>query len=61
MKNKTSKAHHRTPVEDGDTRPDVQENAADKKTAARTPVRKIKLTQQRSADVNSLDDFKDAK
>jgi hypothetical protein len=63
MKNKENKkteAQKQTPIIDGDTRPDKQETVIDKKVSANTKKEK-KFTKERGADINTLEDFKDAK
>jgi hypothetical protein len=63
MKNKADtkkiKEMKETPVSDGDTRPDYQERAA--RFLSEKEKAKKKLTSERAADNNSLEDFKDAK
>lgn len=53
----------RTPIMDGDTRPDKQEEAAtmERKSSPVPRKKDMKFTEPRSADTDSLEDFKDAK
>lgn len=65
MKNKEDKEvreKRETPIIDGDARPDEQERAAraEKYLSEKEKTGK-KLTEERSADINSLEDYKDAK
>jgi hypothetical protein len=61
MKNE-NKIKRETPIQDGDTRPDQNIDGKPAKDAG-SPVasKKQKITKERGADVNSLEDFKDAK
>jgi hypothetical protein len=51
-----------TPIRDGDTRPDQNIEGKTKKTAG-SPMasQKKKMTKERGADVDSVEDFRDAK
>lgn len=62
MKSKTKnpKHHERTPIADGDARPDHQEDAL-KAGEKKSREDNKKLTAERGADTDSLEDFKDAK
>lgn len=64
MKNKKEdqriEEQKQTPVADGDTRPDTQPIEKDRKKMPNAGSGK-KLTKGRAADVNTLEDFKDAK
>jgi hypothetical protein len=62
MKNKNTNESH-TPISDGDTRPDQNIDGKTKKDpgAPRNEENKKPLTQERGADTNTLEDFKDAK
>ena len=59
MKNK-SKLKRETPIQDGDTRPD-QNLEGNKPGPVPSPSDRSKITKERGADVNTLEDFKDAK
>lgn len=64
MKNKEKEIREKreTPIVDGDARPDDQERAAKaKKYLSEKEKTKNKLTKERGADINSLEDYKDAK
>lgn len=65
MKNKETKKIQEqkgTPIVDGDTRPDEQENANEASNNSPLANKKKKsLTKERAADINSLEDYKDAK
>jgi hypothetical protein len=61
-KGKISKEREHTPIIDGDTRPDHQEDALmpeKRKTPDKT--KEKKMTSERGADMDTLEDFKDAK
>jgi hypothetical protein len=66
MKNQKNKKQH-TPIMDGDSRPDKQEERtkpASSASTASSPVagkKQKKFTIERGADVNKADDFRDAK
>jgi hypothetical protein len=60
MKNKTKTAKE-TPITDGDTRPDENIEGNQRKAGAPIPPSKKPTTPERGADVNSLEDYKDAK
>lgn len=60
---KQKRIEEQTPIMDGDTRPDKQEEAVTQERK-RGPVphkKEKKVTKERGADVDSLEDFKDAK
>ena len=61
MKDKNRKKIERrqTPVSDGDTRPDTQPSG--KNSTPPNLDQDEKVTKERGADVNSLEDYKDAK
>lgn len=61
MKDK-NKIKRETPIRDGDTRPDQNIHGKLEKDAG-SPVasKNKKVTQERGADINSLEDYKDAK
>jgi hypothetical protein len=65
MKNKKKQPanNDRTPIIDGDTRPDKNiEPAIDTESENRTPDKNTeKVTSNRQGDINSLEDYKDAK
>jgi hypothetical protein len=52
-----------TPIIDGDARPDKQEEAVtmERKPSSTPHKKEKKLTDERGADVDSLEDFKDAR
>lgn len=58
--NKKQKEKTTTPIIDGDARPDMPLNIEDKKGRKR-PKDEKKFTAERGSDMNSLEDFKDAK
>ena len=60
MKHKTSKAERETPITDGDTRPDENIDGTTKANTSPIASDKKKITRERGADVNSMDDYKDA-
>lgn len=62
-KHKKKDVQERIPIMDGDTRPDKQEEAVtqERKPAPVPHKKDRKFTEQRGADVDSLEDFKDAK
>ncbi|HEY0743113.1 MAG TPA: hypothetical protein VGD40_16710 [Chryseosolibacter sp.] len=61
MKNE-NKEQKETPIRDGDTRPDQNIEGTRKKPSS-SPMATApgKVSKERAADVNSLEDFKDAK
>jgi hypothetical protein len=61
MKDK-NKEKRETPIQDGDTRPDQNLHGKEDRDAG-SPLasKKKKLTDERGADMNTLEDFKDAK
>jgi hypothetical protein len=61
MKDK-NKIKRETPIQDGDTRPDQNLHGESRKKAG-SPLgsEKKKLTKERGADMNTLEDYKDAK
>jgi hypothetical protein len=61
MKDK-NKIKRETPIRDGDTRPDQNMYGESRKNAG-SPLAsgKKKLTKERGADMNTLEDFKDSK
>lgn len=64
MKDKQAKKireQKETPITDGDTRPDGQEIANHSNNSSPlTTKKKTGLTKERAADINSLEDYKDA-
>lgn len=62
-KHKKKDVKERAPIMDGDTRPDKQEEAVtqERKSAPVPHKKDRKFTEPRGADVDSLEDFKDAK
>jgi hypothetical protein len=64
-KNKDKEKKHiqePSPIMDGDTRPDKQEEAVTmERKPSSAPGKEKKLTEERGADIDSLEDFKDAK
>lgn len=61
MKNeKDQNTDSNTPIRDGDTRPDQNIEGKTKRGNV-APVASGKTTKERAADVNSLEDYKDAK
>lgn len=65
MKDKKKKPiiEEQTPIMDGDSRPDKQEEAVtmERKRGPMPHKKEKKVTKERGADVDSLEDFKDAK
>ena len=67
MKNKTDNIKRDTPIRDGDTRPDQniegESKIETKRKKASSPLAndRRELTKEGAADVNSLEDYKDAK
>jgi hypothetical protein len=61
--NKKQREKRETPIIDGDARPDIpHEEDIKKETQKRTPANdKSKFESERSSDLNSLEDYKDAK
>ena len=60
------KERRQTPIIDGDARPDMplnpeKEQKKDKKDKAEEPGQQNKFESERGSDLNSLEDFKDAK
>lgn len=57
------KEKRETPVTDGDTRPDMPVDPQDKKATkpGEAADQKKKFESERSSDLNSLEDYKDAK
>jgi hypothetical protein len=54
--------HPDTPIRDGDARPDQNVTGKDtKKAGSPLASQKKKMTKERGADVNSLEDFKEAR
>lgn len=62
-KHKKKDVQERAPIMDGDTRPDKQEEAVtqERKSAPVPHKKDRKFTEPRGADIDSLEDFKDAK
>lgn len=60
MKDK-DKEQRETPIRDGDTRPDQNIEGKVKKNSSPMATDPGKVSKERAADVNSLEDFKDAK
>jgi hypothetical protein len=52
-----------TPIRDGDSRPDqnVEGKTNNRQSGSPLASQKKKMTKERGADVNSIEDFKDAK
>lgn len=62
MKNDQHNQQKGTPIRDGDTRPDQNLEGTEKKKASSPLASKpSKITKERAADINSLEDYKDAK
>ena len=61
MKKREQKRTAPSPVEDGDTRPDMQPAGDVGKTSAASDETGSRVTKERGADTNSLEDYKDAK
>jgi hypothetical protein len=61
MKNKNKNPDDQTPIRDGDTRPDQNIEGKTKKPSSPLSSEKSPTTKERAADVNSLEDYKDAK
>ena len=59
MKNDKSKQEKKSPIHDGDTRPD--KNIEKTSPGTRSGKKQKKFTKERSADINSIEDYKDAK
>lgn len=61
MKNKTNE-ERQTPIIDGDARPDQNiDGLTDKKSKSKNQPAKKPFTKERGADINTLEDYKDAK
>jgi hypothetical protein len=60
MKNKKNTTERDTPIRDGDTRPDQNVDGLKEEKPTSPVAGKNKITKERAADVNSLEDFKDA-
>ncbi len=63
-KNKEEQEERETPIRDGDARPDQGIKDAGhpgSRVLARTKQDKKQMTKERGADVNSLEDYRDAK
>ncbi|HEY0655388.1 MAG TPA: hypothetical protein VGD65_19775 [Chryseosolibacter sp.] len=61
MKNK-KQIERETPITDGDSRPDQNIDGEEKNISPlRSPADKKPVTRERAADVDSLEDYKDAK
>jgi hypothetical protein len=50
-----------TPITDGDSRPDKQHRRTKSSSPAGSPKKEKKFSKERGADINSADDFRDAK
>ncbi len=60
MNDKTNRPDESAPIRDGDTRPDQNIEGKPKKQSSPVASEKGKVTKERAADVNSLEDYKDA-
>jgi hypothetical protein len=61
MKSKKKNIERDTPIRDGDTRPDQNIEGNTQKQSSPLASDKSKFTKERAADINSLEDYKDAK
>lgn len=61
MKNKKKNTERETPIRDGDTRPDANIDGETKPKSSPVASGEKNVTKERAADVNSLEDYKDAK
>ena len=58
---KKQKEKRETPIIDGDARPDMQVEPQRKKATIRGKTETKKFESERASDINSLEDYKDAK
>ena len=58
---KRTQEERETPIRDGDTRPDQDIHGDRPKHSSPLASDKKKMTKERAADLNSLEDFKDAR
>jgi hypothetical protein len=61
MKNKKTNTERETPIRDGDTRPDANIDGKTKTKSSPLASGGKSVSKERAADVNSLEDYKDAK